>query len=580
MKIVIFAGGSGSVALQSGLFQLFGPQVEYSIITNLLDNGLSTGVCRMVMDGEILGPSDLRKNQLLRNLLMYGNSRLHNFLELRITKARDEIEDYLINELSELTGPIVLNGDERLKVAGITTEQYDILLNGVLTFFAEPKSHEIEYVDFSVANIIYSGLARDNDNSMVAAGNLMAKVLKIPQDAVICASDHSLYLTARTVSGHTILDEGDIVDWCNPNDRIISTSLLNNHGTRSQAILTQQALEAIQTADLIIYSSGTQWSSLIPTYEMSGFTRAIEVSDAKQYLVMNVAPDKDTYGVDGNEMLDILGGYLNLAHLTVVAATTGEMQVANRDHVKVLRAPLEAVGKRHNPEQLIKTIFNDYFANVLAADHVSFDFDDTVMARDGQLREVSEENVGILSTFKNDRYSICTGNSAKSILIKAPSLNTFTIYSERGANLTVGGHVTLSLLKHNFTESEVSEIVQVLKENGISLSKIQNRNNTIIAIKPIADDYRLIVLNLLKLLFPNILVMTAGKTTIEISELFLDKNETLPSWLPGQKIAYVGDEWRNGGNDAKLYENPKITFVPVNSVKDTNILLKVLRWRN
>ena len=63
MKVTILSGGTGSKGLQSGFHKIYGQSVIPTILINAYDNGLSTGAVRKVMDGEILGPSDLRKNQ-------------------------------------------------------------------------------------------------------------------------------------------------------------------------------------------------------------------------------------------------------------------------------------------------------------------------------------------------------------------------------------------------------------------------------------------------------------------------------------------------------------------------------------
>jgi hypothetical protein len=528
------------------------------------------------MDGDILGPSDLRKNQLLRHKLMYGETSLYRFLDDRVTKSRSEIGDYLINEIAQL------NIDPKLN---------NIMVNGVLTFFEQPKSLEIEFVDFSIANIIYSGLAREHFNSMTTAGKLMAKVLDIPEDAVICSSDESLYLTAQTESGHTILDEGDIVEWSNPDDKIVSINLLNKHGKSTSAVLSQQASRAIVQASLIIYSSGTQWSSLIPTYEHLGFKSAVTVSIAKQFLIMNTTQDKDALGVDGNEMLDILSGYLNLSQTTVISPDSGVMEVANRDYVKIIRTSIgvslpgvlffgDPVSTKHNPISLVKTIFTEYFAEVLRADQICFDFDDTLVARDGKFVDVSEENIKLLAKLSvDDRYSICTGNSSKALLQKAPLLKNTIIYSERGVNKTINGHVISSLQKYVFDDYEIDIIIQRLQDAGIPLSKIQNRNNTIIAIKPIANEYKDAIFSLLTYMFHSYKLSFEGKTTIEISKYDVNKSLIVVTWFADKKLAYIGDEYANG-NDAPLFKNPKIVFIPVDSIYTTNQLLQVLLWQN
>ena len=71
-KVLIFAGGTGSIALQTGLHQLYGNSLQVDVVISAYDNGKSTGECRKIFGGKILGPSDLRKNQLTQFKLYNG----------------------------------------------------------------------------------------------------------------------------------------------------------------------------------------------------------------------------------------------------------------------------------------------------------------------------------------------------------------------------------------------------------------------------------------------------------------------------------------------------------------------------
>ena len=63
-NILIFSGGTGSIALQNSIAEHYGNNVNVDIIISAYDNGKSTGECRKAFNSKILGPSDLRKNHL------------------------------------------------------------------------------------------------------------------------------------------------------------------------------------------------------------------------------------------------------------------------------------------------------------------------------------------------------------------------------------------------------------------------------------------------------------------------------------------------------------------------------------
>jgi hypothetical protein len=81
MNVVILAGGTGSQDLQKSLYSIFDETldgVETRIIVNAYDDGLSTGTARRVMNGAILGSSDIRKNQFTRLQLHFEGPSLIN----------------------------------------------------------------------------------------------------------------------------------------------------------------------------------------------------------------------------------------------------------------------------------------------------------------------------------------------------------------------------------------------------------------------------------------------------------------------------------------------------------------------
>lgn len=55
-KIVVFSGGTGSIALQRGFAELYGQdRLRLDVVVNAYDNGKSTGACRRIMGEKIWG---------------------------------------------------------------------------------------------------------------------------------------------------------------------------------------------------------------------------------------------------------------------------------------------------------------------------------------------------------------------------------------------------------------------------------------------------------------------------------------------------------------------------------------------
>ena len=570
MKIVIFSGGTGSVQLQTGLYEVFGDAVlDYTIITNLADNGLSTGVVRKVMDGEIMGPSDLRKNQMLRAKLEKScDEDTLRFLDQRITMRAEDVEMYLLTTIAQLDeGP----------------DSKAILELGVRTFFEQPKAMQIDYDDFSVSNIIYAGLARQYANSLDIAGEMFERVLGIPKDSVISNTDQSMYLTATTESGYRIMDEGDIVSWNNPTDKIVSCSFIDVHGEPVVPVMNGKSLKAIAEADLIIFSTGTQWSSLIPTYISKGFREAIEASTASKYLIMNATEDKDMKGVSGDGILNILSDYLPLDKINIIAASNG-LQTLIPFEYETIKAPIvDTYTNKHDPRKLVLSIFNHYYDYQLANDVQVFDYDDTIVARGEQLKSISASNIRMINEIKDKEVWISTGNTPKAIKRGFKRIN---LLADGGVNQYIINEQSDAVFvkcldeKLIFTNNEIYDIIKNITNVGVDVSKIQVRGKVMISIKPIDPAYREPIVILLTSLFPEYVVKPTGRTTIDIYKPGMSKTVALDKLTAfANFFTFVGDEWQVGGNDYEMSLVPRCNFLRIKDVRDTNMYLRILTWR-
>ncbi|HUP80133.1 MAG TPA: 2-phospho-L-lactate transferase CofD family protein, partial [Pirellula sp.] len=403
MKIVILAGGTGSIALQTGLYHELEQNLDgfdVKVIVNAYDNGLSTGAVRQVMDGKILGPSDVRKNQTTRLALENPKSPWLAFLNIRFTEETSTVENFCKDKFSKLAAELVQNGHSSNGVQDI----YD----GIDEFFRSPIASRIDYNDFSLANIIYAGLARANGNSLRKAASIMAKAMGI-KDNVLLNDDTSLFLGAITKSGKRITDEGDIVSWGNMEDPFVDLFFTDAAGNTTQPTLCPEAQWAIKQADLIILSTGTQWSSLIPTYASVGFRETIEASSAQILMVMNRQPDHDSPGQTASEIVNILvPKYFPANRLKIIADATGHAnmlpsvnlnkQIVNWYSYDLSREIPDASKDRiHDSTKLAKAIATTFFSDYLNSDYFVFDYDDTLVGRGNVFPVCSKYNINSLT---------------------------------------------------------------------------------------------------------------------------------------------------------------------------------------
>lgn len=616
MKIVILAGGTGSINLQHGLYHYLDSNVEgvdIKILTNAYDNGLSTGAVRKVCGGKILGPSDVRKNQTTRLQLQDYNSPWNAFLDIRFTARATEAKNYCYTQIDKLEQTL-------REKKHPSTNQVSTIKDAVDYFFQAPLAMSIDYSDFSLANIIYAGLARGYGNSLRDAATQMAHMLGI-KDNVILNSDESLFLGAITKSGIRVNDEGDIVSWGNTEDPFVDVFFTDANGNETFPELCDEAKEALYAADLIILSSGTQWSSLIPTYASKGFKEAIELSPAKVIMLMNQHPDKDSPGQSAEEILNVLvPKYFPSNRLDVIIGTDSHelmQQVGNAEDLVrsvnypgLLKEEYVESSKKFDPKRIFLAIANTYFAEYLQSNYYVFDYDDTLVTRGNAWPSTTNLNIGLLKeAARKYRVAICTGNSVKAVNIK-PNGYSLSPLSPEFIDVFADGGLNFYKFYDGFIDSlggknyefikclneglqfgsddcpSIQYISQFLMKHGISPSKIDLRGDVAISIKPVEDEYRPIVVKMLELLFDKndyeLDVKKTGRTTVEINRPGLSKEfavEFILSQPNVKMITYVGDEFKNGNDKIVAQmakDNDKIKCLSVDNPAKTAFFLTAL----
>lgn len=628
MKIVILAGGTGSIALQTGLDALYTGRngkpldgIDVKVIVNAYDNGLSTGAVRQVMGGRILGPSDVRKNQTTRLKLEQPKSPWNEFLDIRFTEESSQVKSFCLSKVDKLEKDLQTYAQLN-PVLNKKVTRCQLVREAIEEYFKSPIATKIDYNDFSLANIIYAGFAKANGYSLRKAASIMASLMGIA-DNVLINDDESLFLGAITKSRRQIADEGDIVSWGNLDDPFVDVFFTNVDGEPRRPILNDECKKALLDADLIILSSGTQWSSLIPTYASYGFKEVIEHSTAKIVMVMNRQPDKDSPGQTASDILDLLvPEYFPEGRINVVLDSTGspQMNTLTKDATALInKAYLYSLGvnntrqkasveRLHDPKLLATAVMAAYFGDSLTAAHFMFDYDDTLVGRGNTLPKSSAFNrKAIVALNEMTSVSICTGNTIKAVRLQVPDcleksqLNTVTVYADGGVNkyeLSLDTSIDSDDGVHNepvqcvypaalidtVGAMSADRIIALLQQSGIPRSKIENRGGAMITIKPIDEEYRPLTLKLVELMLngSKLVIRSAGRTTIEIVKPELNKSHAVQFEIHENRrhsIAYVGDELVPGGNDYPVLAQKEahcITPIAVKNPAKTAVFLITL----
>ena len=577
-KVVLFCGGSGGKALQGGFASLFDyGNYKLDAIINAYDNGKSTGVCRRIFDSNILGPSDLRKNQLTQYKLKYKNElkdkdskefKLYDLFELRFDGT--DYQDYYNKSLKLINDIDYLDKD---KVE---------LFKKWLDYFFSKDVKEVNFRDFSLSNIFYASCAAMNNNSLEKAGMVMSDVLGI-EDRVHVISNVNLYLYNRTQSGRMITDEGDLVTWNNPDDKVTEAILKDKNQNDYLPSVNENNEKDMkkrgEEADLIIFSSGTQWSSLIPTYMHKGFREMLKTSRAKKYLVMNNKEDLDSKGVCADDLLKIISNYIDLSDVKAVINDNADESMNHLDSdFKYIHGVLsEKNDPKHDPVSVVKLIMKDYFDLNNDDYQLVSDLDGTLYDEHMEDKTVCIKNMelykGVILSGNNYRhvydivkeyykkysgeYIYCNyGNTyfnlekddggkilSEEFLIKQELIDELSDYPEYKDKMTLRGGAILTIKPLKDRENEIKKIEKTIEKYG--------------------DEYKAEI---------------AGHTSIDIMKKDFSKEKTFEliikkENLDKNKIIYLGNEL-DGGNDEAILRTG-VRAINFDGPIDTYIFLKI-----
>lgn len=568
MNILVISGGSGNDALIKGLKKFY-PESNVKVLVNAYDAGKSTGVCREVTG--TLGVSDIRKN----HIRMYKATTEH--VNQCFVEFYDSRYDFTKgNEAKEVVA--------KLRAWGLSSlEEYAV------RFFKRPEAKNYDYKDFCVSNIVYAEMYAEAGYE--ATNKFFCNMLGL-DDFVILNSFDNIYIKAQTESGKVIEEEGELVEYCNPDDIIVKMI----YDLRGPEIgLNPVAVNALYEADLIVVSTGTFWSSIFPTLEYLDFYKYLNDAKAKKIWAINCEPDKDCYGVGSNRMIQFVEDLgVDLSQFTILENSDANeilRQENNEDHVVY-----EAMGNnrgKHDGDKYARAILKHYYGlkNLDEYDRVLFDFDDTIWARgaanDAALMKFSRDNVELVSELR-EKAVIISGNSYESI-----SRKLATVY---GSNIDkfesdIWADANSALFRKGKRVDVIPELlitgnIRRLGQHLYDAYRIEATVNdfefpSCVKIKPLSALDQILLSNYLNdyLLAAAGLgfcrALPTGRTTVDIVSRSNNKVAVLSrANIDATKCLYIGDEIDNG-NDHDI-SGVCGCAVHTNGVQETYALLKLL----
>lgn len=329
LNVVVINGGRGAASLIPTLLSQQG--VNLTSVVNAYDDGKSTGEIRRFF--RMLGPSDIRKVQEL----MLPESDADHASSLHLFRYRYPDDVSRSAALADLrafkdgrTESIVGTSFQSVKISSALRRFVGEFLDG-LSVSEKVMGEQLSLADCSIMNCLFAGAHLAFDRNFEDATRYIDRLFKL-KGTVLPTSIEDKKLVALRENGEMLYCEAEIVE-LRSNVRIERIYLVDGsvererfealsleekryYLERSHSFVEVSAgvKHALQQADVIIYSAGTQHSSLYPTYLSKGLASAIaDNKGACKVFVTNIGADYETPSYQASDYLLGAYRYLNLS---------------------------------------------------------------------------------------------------------------------------------------------------------------------------------------------------------------------------------------------------------------------------
>ncbi|MFW6002121.1 MAG: 2-phospho-L-lactate transferase CofD family protein [archaeon] len=571
MNIVIISGGTGSVAIETGLKKTFGNEAHITNILNAYDDGKSTGIVRKVFD--VLGPSDIRKVQWLQwHNAINNDKRIDELYNNRYDFNRDNVMDII--------------------EAWSFSDSFNTLAKESVDAFFD-NYWESEVKNFNIVNIMYGYLFKKIGYEETIS--YFSNFLNITDNVVLNSHDN-VNLGVYYNEDEECWFENEFIEFRDKNKKINDIFFWKDDSKVdiTDISINEKVLQSIKEANMIIVSTGTEWSSLIPTLKFTPIAHEIDTNkEAVKIKVIDNEADGDAYGTNADEIIREYDKMIDMSNFIILSNIDANKEWQASELFRTYYESMDNIEGKHNPDKVSSAIVDIFLTDKgFRNDELLFDFDDTIWQRMNVNRLTSVENVELLNEIaQRKKVSIISGNSYESIrekIIQVFGSNfqvNFDIWAEGGLIKYKNDEPIEYMEEFMFDEDKVNQIEDLVSSLDIDIPEITKRGIVdgkvaCVTIKPIHNNnLRKLLAKHLNLLFdeynvPAIAKVT-GFTTIDIFHYETDKKYVL-NRLQGGSIMYVGDECDfELGNDYKIALNAT-NYYNVDSIFETNVLLKNL----
>ena len=330
LNVVILNGGRGAAATIPAFLARQGLHV--TSIVNAYDDGKSTGTIRRFFG--MLGPSDIRKVQELMlpqdDPDYTANLNVFRFRFPEGVKHADAIaklQSFASRQSEELTGSCFVS-EKVCSSLRVFVREFLTSLQAI----EEVSGEKFDFSDCSVMNCLYAGAFLHFKRNFQDATRYIDRLFKL-RGTVLPTSIEDKQLVALRENGQMLYSEAEIVE-LRSNVRVDRIYLLDKPIERKRfepltpeqkrfflerhhcyVAASPEVRHALEQADIIIYSAGTQHSSLYPTYLSAGLAESIADNKAAlKVFVTNIGADYETPSYKASDYIKGAHRYLNLSN--------------------------------------------------------------------------------------------------------------------------------------------------------------------------------------------------------------------------------------------------------------------------
>jgi 2-phospho-L-lactate transferase/gluconeogenesis factor (CofD/UPF0052 family) len=360
MNVVIFTGGNGNANLIKHLKDI--PYVNLSLLINGYDDGLSTGIIRSANQG-MLGPSDFRKNfTYIIDDFTESNRHIKSLFEHRLTE--DETNSFLQSP-AQLIADLI---SKRFKLddrAYAFIEKYFILGAKQLIEFTKQYT---ELLGFSVGNIVMGGLFVETKDFNLALRNLTNQ-FHLTAKLINVSTEDDSKLVAFDSDGKLLKNEADIVNYVGDKplrsfyllslsaiSSLVESKVYNESEIAAMAKvppISKEAKIALSEADVIIFGSGTQFSSLLPSYRIC--QKAILAANGKKVAIVNNQYDSDIQNISFEQFSDQILfelGSQNLTFFDAILVDPSSLIQPSQPNTAIVIQRISDASQKHDGQKL------------------------------------------------------------------------------------------------------------------------------------------------------------------------------------------------------------------------------------